>query len=167
MADIKHWGLPCACKLACLSVCLSCVQLDSVWDGVWRLPRPSQGGLQRCFITAGMSAALVHNNKKDKRPFSMPCLLCGAFITWPLRERTALDKLGRENTGGQVHPNERERDVSFPWEGDKSVARQGTAVLCTTTTHNRTRRIVSLCMHALTVTEDTLCYYIIHGQSII
>lgn len=113
MADIKHWGLPCACKLACLSVCLSCVQLESVWDGVWRLPRPSQGGLQRCFITAGMSAALVHNNKKDKRPFSMPCLLCGAFITWPLRERTALDKLGRENTGGQVHPNEREREVFF------------------------------------------------------
>lgn len=38
----------------------------------------------------------------------MPCLLCGAFIAWPLKGRTALNKPGSENTGGQVHPNERE-----------------------------------------------------------
>lgn len=43
--------------------------------------------------------------KKTRGSFSTPCLLCRAFITWPLKERSALDRLWRENTGGRVHAN--------------------------------------------------------------
>jgi len=60
----------------------------------------------------------------------MPCLLCRAFITQPLEERSALHKPGRENTGGQVGANEKES--VFCRREIKDVARLRATVMCLT-----------------------------------